>query len=177
MPFAYLPRADYGTRASGFYGYPGHLSGFLEMALMLGLGLTFWSRLAPWVKMLIGYVCGMCLLGILITGSRGGYISTAVGLLVFGLLSLVSIGRLAPGHRTSYQRVLSSARWSGLQLACALIHEPAEDVSFVGQPLGSSVEDAFHLVPNGLEIPQTCTQGGLQVGQRIEQTVMRRPTP
>jgi hypothetical protein len=27
---------------------------------------------------------------------------------------------LAPGHRTSYQRVLSSARWSGLALACAL---------------------------------------------------------
>jgi hypothetical protein len=27
---------------------------------------------------------------------------------------------LAPGHRTSYQRVLSSARWSGLQLACCL---------------------------------------------------------
>jgi DDE superfamily endonuclease len=27
---------------------------------------------------------------------------------------------LAPGHRTSYQRVLSAARWSGLQLGCAL---------------------------------------------------------
>jgi DDE superfamily endonuclease len=27
---------------------------------------------------------------------------------------------LAPGHRTSYQRVLSSARWSGLTLACGL---------------------------------------------------------
>ena len=27
---------------------------------------------------------------------------------------------LAPGHRTSYQRVLSCARWSGLQLACLL---------------------------------------------------------
>jgi hypothetical protein len=27
---------------------------------------------------------------------------------------------LAPGHRTSYQRVLSCARWSGLRLACQL---------------------------------------------------------
>jgi len=27
---------------------------------------------------------------------------------------------LAPGHRTSYQRVLSQARWSGLRLACLL---------------------------------------------------------
>jgi hypothetical protein len=38
---------------------------------------------------------------------------------------------LAPGHRTSYQRVLSSARWSGLTLACALCrlvlrHLPAD---------------------------------------------------
>lgn len=33
---------------------------------------------------------------------------------------LRTAGALAPGHRTSYQRVLSQARWSGLQLACAL---------------------------------------------------------
>jgi hypothetical protein len=29
-------------------------------------------------------------------------------------------GTLAPGHRTSYQRALSAARWSGLALACRL---------------------------------------------------------
>lgn len=33
---------------------------------------------------------------------------------------LRTLGRLALGHRTSYQRVLSRARWSGLQLGCAL---------------------------------------------------------
>jgi len=33
---------------------------------------------------------------------------------------LRTLGRLAPGHRTSYQRVLSAARWSGLALACRL---------------------------------------------------------
>jgi hypothetical protein len=33
---------------------------------------------------------------------------------------LRTAGRLAPGHRTSYQRVLSAARWSGLRLGCAL---------------------------------------------------------
>jgi hypothetical protein len=31
-----------------------------------------------------------------------------------------TLGCLAPGHRTSYQRVLSAARWSGLRLACLL---------------------------------------------------------
>jgi hypothetical protein len=29
-----------------------------------------------------------------------------------------TVGTLAPGHRTSYQRVLSAARWSPLRLAC-----------------------------------------------------------
>lgn len=33
---------------------------------------------------------------------------------------LRTLGGLATGHRTSYQRLLSSARWSGLQLACLL---------------------------------------------------------
>src|ERR1041385_7774236 len=33
---------------------------------------------------------------------------------------LRTLGDLAPGHPTSYQRVLSAARWSGLELGCAL---------------------------------------------------------
>jgi DDE superfamily endonuclease len=33
---------------------------------------------------------------------------------------LRTVGGLATGHRTAYQRVLSSARWSGLELGCAL---------------------------------------------------------
>jgi hypothetical protein len=33
---------------------------------------------------------------------------------------LRTVGFLAAGHRTSYQRVLSEARWSGLELGCAL---------------------------------------------------------
>jgi hypothetical protein len=31
-----------------------------------------------------------------------------------------TLGDLAPGHPTSYQRVLSAARWSGIELGCAL---------------------------------------------------------
>jgi hypothetical protein len=33
---------------------------------------------------------------------------------------LRTAGDLAPGHRTSYQRVLSAAEWSGLELGCTL---------------------------------------------------------
>ena len=98
MPFSFLPRPSNGARASGFYGYPNHLSGFLEMVLMLGLSVTFWSRWPSWSKILIGYICGMVLLGIIITQSRGGYIAGTIGLLVFALISLVVIGRLASGR-------------------------------------------------------------------------------
>lgn len=98
MVFSFLPRPPWGTRVSGLYGYPNHLSGFLEMTLMLGLAMTFWSRWPSWVKMLLGYSCVMFVLCIVASGSRGGYISTVVGLLVFVLLSLVLVGKLGSGR-------------------------------------------------------------------------------
>jgi hypothetical protein len=51
---------------------------------------------------------------------------------------LRTLRHLAPGHRTSYQRVLSRARWSGLELGCALMRlvldrlAPAGSVYLVG---------------------------------------------
>jgi hypothetical protein len=48
----------------------------------------------------------------------------AAALLTCGRRTVANLLRtlrgLAPGHRTSYQRVLSAARWSGLRLGCAL---------------------------------------------------------
>src|SRR5215211_3543462 len=49
---------------------------------------------------------------------------TAAALLTPGRRTVANlvrtVGRLAPGHRTTYQRVLSAARWSGVELGCAL---------------------------------------------------------
>jgi hypothetical protein len=109
MPFPFLPRPSYGARASGFYGYPSHLSGFLEMVLMLGLSVAFWSRWPSWSKILVGYICVIVLLGIIITQSRGGYIAGTIGLLVFTLLSLVLVGKLASG------------RLVGMLIACLIV--------------------------------------------------------
>jgi O-antigen ligase len=95
MPLSFLQRPDYGSRASGFYICPNHLAGFLEVVVMLGLGLTCWSRLRPWLKMVFGYFSLIALFGLLITGSRGGYLSTIFGLLVFGILSLAVLRRRA----------------------------------------------------------------------------------
>src|SRR5438128_11611942 len=51
---------------------------------------------------------------------------------------LRTLGGLARGHDASYRRVLSAARWSGLQLGCALTRHllthlvPTGPVSLVG---------------------------------------------
>jgi hypothetical protein len=100
MPFSFLPRAEYGSRASGFFSYPNHLAGFLEIPLLMGMGVAFWSRWRPWAKFCVGYFIAVCVAGIVMSGSRGGYISSLAGLLVFGVLSLLVVSKRIQKHST-----------------------------------------------------------------------------
>jgi len=93
MPIAWLQRADYGRRASGFYICPNHLAGLLEVVGIFGLSIVCWSRWPLWSKMLVGYATGICYVGLVLTGSRGGYLSTAFSLAVFAVLSLAILRR------------------------------------------------------------------------------------
>ena len=93
MPFSFLPRGDYGARASGFYGCPNHLAGFLEIMMLFGLSLACWSRSNLLVRIAAGYGAAMCVAGIVLSGSRGGYASSAAGLLAFGFISLLLAGK------------------------------------------------------------------------------------
>ncbi len=88
MPISFLHRFDYGFRASGFYVCPNHLAGLLEVLGIFGLSIVCWSRWPVWAKLLIGYTTAVCYLGVLLTASRGGYLSVATSWLVFGILSL-----------------------------------------------------------------------------------------
>lgn len=87
MPIPFLQRFDYGRRASGFYGCPNHLAGLLEVLGIFGLSITCWSRLPVWAKVLSGYATVTCYFGLILTGSRGGYLSALGSLLVFMALS------------------------------------------------------------------------------------------
>ena len=98
MVFSALPRANYGTRASGFFGNPNQLAGFLEIALLLGTGLAWWGRLKLWGRIVAGYGALMCAAGLVLSVSRGGYASTVAGLFVFGLLSLTVATRKTRGN-------------------------------------------------------------------------------
>jgi O-antigen ligase len=91
MPISFLHRVDYGSRASGFFVCPNHLAGFLEVAGIFGVSIACWSRLPAWSKLLVAYATAVCYLGIGLTGSRGGYLSAAASLIVFGVLSLITL--------------------------------------------------------------------------------------
>lgn len=89
-----LFRPDYGWRASGFYGCPNHLAGFLETLGMLALAFCLLGRGKVVARILFAYFLLTCLLGIAITGSRGGYLSTTGGIAVFFALTLWVVYRL-----------------------------------------------------------------------------------
>ncbi len=93
MPFNFLPRGDYEARASGFFGCPNHLAGFLEVALLFGLSLACWSRYSLLARIAAGYAAAAFAVGILLTGSRGGYVSSIVGLATFGFVSFLLAGK------------------------------------------------------------------------------------
>jgi O-antigen ligase len=97
MPIAFLQRFDYGRRASGFYICPNHLAGLLEVLGIFGLSLVCWSRWPVWAKLLIGYATVASYAGVILTASRGGYLSVGASVLVFGILSLAVLRAAGAG--------------------------------------------------------------------------------
>jgi O-antigen ligase len=114
MPIGFLQRFDYGHRASGFYICPNHLAGLLEVLGVFGLSITFWSRWPAWAKLLIGYTTVMCYVGLILTASRGGYLSVVGSLLVFVFLSARVLRAAAP----ALQARIGGAAFIAAVLAC-----------------------------------------------------------
>ena len=95
MPISFLQRPDYERRASGMYICPNHLAGLLEVVGIFGLSLVCWSRWPTWVKLLTGYAAGVCYLGLILTGSRGGFLSAVASLLTLAILSLMILRQVS----------------------------------------------------------------------------------
>jgi O-antigen ligase len=111
--FEFIEKADYGLRATGLYICPNHLAGFLEVSALMGLSIVCWSRQSFWVKLLAGYGAIICAVGIVLSGSRGGYLSTFAGVFTFAILSFLAIRR---AHR---QQLWVSA--IGTVVVCAVL--------------------------------------------------------
>ena len=91
MLFWFIRPDQYLGRASGLYICPDHLAGYLEVLCCLSASTAFWGRLRGWVRLLLGYCALMCLAGLLLTGSRGGLVSSSVGLFILAILSLARV--------------------------------------------------------------------------------------
>ena len=90
----WIVREDYAWRASGFYLSPNHLAGLLEALGLMASALACWSNWHLIPRIISGYAAMLCFIGVALSGSRGGYLSTVGGLLVFAALSLGVIRRL-----------------------------------------------------------------------------------
>lgn len=88
FPFPQIFRTASGWRASGFYVCPNHTAGYLEAVCAFAIAYCCWGRFSPLKRIVFGYVVLFCLIGVAVTGSRGGMLSTGVGLTVFLGLSL-----------------------------------------------------------------------------------------
>ena len=101
MLLPWIHRTDDWWRASGFYISPNHFAGLVEVMALMSLSVVVWSDLKTSSKIVIGYLGVCCLMGLALSGSRGGYLSFSLGLLAFAALSMAAYrlgrhGRLAP---------------------------------------------------------------------------------
>ena len=79
----WLLQEPYKHRGTGTFISPNNLAGFLEMILPLALAYTITSRLKALPKIFTGYAALVILAGIVVAVSRGGWIATALALLIF----------------------------------------------------------------------------------------------
>jgi O-antigen ligase len=74
-------------RSSGMFGIPNSLAGLIELLLPVCLALLFSRAVRPGVKIVCGWFAGLCLLALALTGSRGGWLSLALTLLLWPMLA------------------------------------------------------------------------------------------
>ena len=120
-PLLSAGRGGSGLRASGFFISPNHLAGFLSAALLLATSLCFWGGFRARGKVLLGYLALVCLTGLVLTGSRGGYLSAAAGFVVFTCLSVWTLrSRLSHGMLPRIIAVIAAVVLVGGGLAIAV---------------------------------------------------------
>lgn len=93
-------RPDYEQRASGLFVCPNHLAGFLEVIALFSVSALCWSRWKLFGKVLALYTTVVAMAGVVITGSRGGYLSTVAAMIVFAGLTMFVVRRVIPQRFT-----------------------------------------------------------------------------
>lgn len=94
FPIPQIFRTATGWRASGFFVCPNHMAGFLESLCAFAVAYCCWGRISPIARIALGYAVVFCLVGVALTGSRGGYLSTGFGLTMLVFMSLWFLKKL-----------------------------------------------------------------------------------
>ena len=95
MLLPWAQRLDAGSwRASGFFICPNHFAGLLEAMALMASSYAIWGRLTMTSRILCGYAALLCMGGVAISGSRGGYLSLTFGIGVLIILTFIARLRL-----------------------------------------------------------------------------------
>ena len=88
FPWWDYPELHYGERLMSTFGCPNHLAGYMEMSLPLLLSL-FLLGFRPGITFILGYLTLLILVALMLSLSRGGWISTLLSL-AFMAIALLS---------------------------------------------------------------------------------------
>ena len=78
-------------RGMGFFLSGNQLAWFFNIMAFFGLGIAAFGRCPLWAKIVFAYLGSVCVVGTMITLSRGGVIGLGFGLVVFSLLVVSGI--------------------------------------------------------------------------------------
>ncbi|UCH34737.1 MAG: O-antigen ligase family protein, partial [Armatimonadota bacterium] len=79
-------------RIFGTFFNPNELAGFLELVIPVAVAAFLWSRSLP-MRIITGFAALLTIIALLLTASRGGWLSLAAGMFVFALLAGVVFRR------------------------------------------------------------------------------------
>ena len=90
MLFGFMRPPNY-LRASGMYISPNNFAGYLVAVAIISISLGIWSTWRVWAKILAIYIAVFCLVGVAVSGSRGGYFAAIGSLISFAIASIYTI--------------------------------------------------------------------------------------
>ncbi len=86
----WFPYEDSLQRVRGTYFCPDHFAGYLELTLAVAMAHLLWSGRGAAQRIVLAYAASVMIVGIVFSGSRGGYISA--GAMILFLLAAVARG-------------------------------------------------------------------------------------
>ena len=117
FPWWDYPELHYGDRLMSTFGCPNHLAGYMEMSLPLLLSL-FLLGFRPGIAFILGYLALLLLVALMLSLSRGGWISTLLS------LAFMAVALLSSRHFVRKKLLIILIAGSLLLALIALVSTP-----------------------------------------------------